>query len=366
MGTGDKRDPIERGSTDESLRLERHKTDHALAKNADTLGHAAASVLGDAREKADTVLDDARAREDLKTSNDVDHTLQDRRDLSRARAHEDAILSEARQSADVLARNERGQQQIALARLLAFERQDTDLKLELERMRADTLLTSREDFMAIVSHDLRSLLGGIALSAQCMKGVEHSPEPFERVKLYADRIQRFSARMNRLIGDLMDVASIEAGKLALVRSRRDGALLLRDALDAFEEAATQDGIQLSTTCIHEPGVLEVDHDRILQVLTNLVGNALKFTPRGGKIGIAVETREGVVTFSVRDTGEGIERELLGKIFDRYFQSHDIDRRGLGLGLFIAKSIVEGHGGTIWAESEPGLGSAFYFTVPSPP
>lgn len=365
MSRGDKTGPIERGSTDESLRLERRKTDHALARNADSLGDTATDVLNEARDKADTVLHDARAREDIKTSDDHDQTLQDRQDVSHARAHEDAELSEARRGADVLARGEREQHQIALARLLAFEREDTDLKLELERLRADTLLNSREDFMAIVSHDLRSLLGGIALSAQLLKRVEHTAEPFAKVNLYADRIQRFSARMNRLIGDLMDVASIEAGKLSLVRSRRDGALLLRDALDAFEEAAAQSGIQLSTTCIHDPGVLEVDQDRILQVLTNLVGNALKFTPRGGTIEIAVEMRDGEVTFSVRDSGEGIHRELLGKIFDRYFQTRDIDRRGLGLGLFIAKSIVEGHGGRIWAESETGRGSTFYFTVPGP-
>jgi signal transduction histidine kinase len=247
--------------------------------------------------------------------------------------------------------------------LLAFERKDTDLKLELERLRADAELTSREDFMAIVSHDLRSLLGGIALSAEMLKSVEQCPDPFARVKDYAERIQRFSARMNRLVGDLMDVASIEAGKLALVRSRRDVALLLRDAREAFEPTATAQGIELTTSCSN-PGPIDVDHERIFQVLTNLVGNALKFTSRGGQISIRAGRNDHVVEFAVTDTGDGIRADILPKIFDRFVQSVDTDRRGLGLGLFIAKSIVEAHGGRIWTESTVGKGSAFYFTVPT--
>src|SRR5205814_7619846 len=132
-------------------------------------------------------------------------TPQDQRRVEDARIVADAAVDEARRGADVVAIDEHNQRLIALARLLALERQDTDLKLELERLRADAEVTRREDFMAIVSHDLRSLLGGIALSAELLKTVEGHADPFAKVKDYAERIQRFSARMNRLVGDLMDV-----------------------------------------------------------------------------------------------------------------------------------------------------------------
>ncbi|HUQ07066.1 MAG TPA: HAMP domain-containing sensor histidine kinase [Kofleriaceae bacterium] len=249
-------------------------------------------------------------------------------------------------------------------KLLAFEREDTDLRLEIERARADQALTTREDFMAMVSHDLRALLGGIALSAELLKGVDVSDESMVKVAKYAERIQRFSARMNRLVGDLMDVASIDNGKLALSFVRRDAAQLLIDAMDAFEPAALANGISLSCESISDPGLIECDHERILQVLANLVGNAFKFTARGGQIVIRCERRDDEARFAVSDSGQGIPGELLEKIFTRYFQTLDGDRRGLGLGLFISRSIIEGHGGRIWAESIPGKGSTFHFTLPA--
>ena len=100
------------------------------------------------------------------------------------------------------------------------------------------------------------------------------------------------------------------------------------------------------------------------MLTNLVGNALKFTGKSGQISIRVESRGHEVCFAVADTGEGIPADQLDKVFERHFQSHKHDRRGLGLGLYIAKSIVEAHGGKIWAESTQGQGSTFYFTLPA--
>jgi signal transduction histidine kinase len=361
VSKGDKREASERGSTDQSLRSERRRTDQELAKKALSVDDVATDVVIEARGKADTLLDAARALEDL-VSADL-RTPQVQREVEDARGVADAAVVEARRGADAVAVDEHNTRLIALARLLAFERQDTDLKLELERLRADAELTSREDFMAIVSHDLRSLLGGIALSAELLKTVQGHPDPFAKVKDYAERIQRFSARMNRLVGDLMDVASIEAGKLSLVRSERDVVLLLNDAREAFEATAAVQEIVLTTTC-STPGRINVDHERIFQVLTNLVGNALKFTPRGGHIAIAIERSADGAKFTVSDTGSGIAKNMLAKVFDRFVQSVETDRRGLGLGLFIAKSIVEAHGGTIWAESTVGEGSRFYFTLPT--
>lgn len=355
----EKRDLPERGSTDEGLRSERKKTDIELASRSEAVRDVATDLIAEARQKADAVLSTARELEDRKSGGD--RTSQD---LGPRRAREDAVLEWERRGADTIARDEREQRQLALASLLAFEREYTDLKLETERERADQALTSRDDFLAIVSHDLRSLLGGIALSAELLKGVGNTDDPLTGVMRYAEQIQRFSARMNRIVGDLIDVASIERGKLSLVRTRRNAAVLLRDAMEAFEPATSAQDIQLVCECAADPGTAELDHDRILQVLTNLVGNALKFTPKGGRIVIRLTRQGDDLCFAVQDTGRGIPHDMLDKIFDRYFQTLADDRRGLGLGLFIAKSIVEQHGGRIRAESTPGHGSTFTFLVPA--
>jgi signal transduction histidine kinase len=348
----------ERSSTDESLRQERSKTDAELARRADATQLEATGILNEAREKADSILSDARDLEDLTPTVRSDGEVRHKRD------QEDAALQGARSSADAVTRNDRERRQLALASLLAFEREGTDLRLETERDRIDAALTSREDIMAMVSHDLRSLLGGIALCAELLKlGNSTNEGSAASVDKYAGQIQRFTARMNRLVGDLMDVASIEAGKLGLTRAPRNPALLLRDAMDAFEPATSAMGITFTSDSSVSGCVSELDHERILQVLTNLVGNALKFTPRGGTISIKLERRGDDVCFAVADTGTGIAPDVMAHVFDRYYQSSAGDRRGLGLGLFIAKSIVEGHGGKIWVESEPGTGSTFYFTLP---
>jgi signal transduction histidine kinase len=348
--------PNPRESTDDGLRQERRRADVELATSADTIRDIANKGVTDARQTADQLLQGLRVREDRDVS--ITPSLTD------ARARQDAELETARHDADALVREEIQQRQVALASLLAFERERTDLHLETERLRAEQALTSRQDFMAMVSHDMRSLLGAIALSAEMLKAAAVSADPMATVDNCATRILRFSARMNRLVGDLMDLASIEAGKLCLVRVRRNAALLLRDSMEAFQPAAAAGGIELCCEAQDAPLMVEIDHERILQVLTNLVGNALKFTPPGGRIVIRFERRGDDVCFTVADSGVGIAADQLDKVFDRYFQSEETDRRGLGLGLFIAKSIVEGHGGRIWAESTPGIGSTFHVALPA--
>jgi signal transduction histidine kinase len=358
MQNGEKRDPLERNSTDEGIRSERLKTDQEITSRSQAQRDVASDVVAEARHKADAVLSNARDREDLKPT-----TADSKLDVRAARAREDAVLEVARRGADVAAGDENDRRHIALASLLAFERQYTDHSLESERKRADRALTSRDDFMAMVTHDLRGLLGGIALSAELLKELG-AGEGHTRVVGYAEKIQRFTARMTRLVGDLMDVSSIEAGKLSMVRVPRNAVLLLRDSMDAFAPAAAASGIVFACESAVYPGMVELDHERILQVLTNLVGNALKFTPRGGKITVTMDRRGEDICFAVTDTGEGVPSALHQKIFERYFQSNDAGRRGLGLGLFISKSIVESHGGKLWVESTPGTGSTFRFTVPA--
>ncbi|MBA3394347.1 MAG: HAMP domain-containing histidine kinase [Deltaproteobacteria bacterium] len=366
MVDDEKPEPPHRDTTDESLRAERHKTDKQLEGSLGAIKRDAEEVVAEARDKADTLLSEARDVEDQKLASQslpggISASVSDAIDNTRAR--EDAVLVEERKDADIAAEQERTRRRLALASLLAHERQDTDLHLSLERTHADEALSSREDILALVSHDLRALLGGIALSADMLGRLAKAEQPDGQLVRYATSIQRFTASMNRLIGDLLDTASIEAGKLSVVPERRDAAHLLLDALDAFQPAALSKGIELTCEVGAEPLVAAFDYERILQVLTNLVGNSLKFTDKGGRIAIRLEPREGHLLFTVADNGRGIPVEGLEHVFARFFQANRNDRRGLGLGLFIAKSIIEAHGGRIWAASEPGKGSVFSFELP---
>ena len=180
-----------------------------------------------------------------------------------------------------------------------------------------------------------------------------------------ERIQRYAARMNRLIGDLVDVVSIDAGKLAVRLDRADAAALLAEAVDTFAPAAAEKGIALSTEIREHFLLADFDRERMLQVLANLITNALKFTPRGGKIVVRGRRLSDAIGLSVCDTGCGIAPDTLETVFERFWQVGKNDRRGLGLGLYISRCIVEAHGGRIWVESQPGAGSEFHLTIPGP-
>jgi signal transduction histidine kinase len=173
------------------------------------------------------------------------------------------------------------------------------------------------------------------------------------------RLRRPSAS----IGDLVDVASIDAGKLAITPARLDVALPIAEVEDTFKATAAAKGISLQTRIGAAPLIAAFDHDRILQVLANLVSNALKFTPRGGQILICGERQGSDVRVCVADTGSGIPHDALERIFERFSQVGENDRRGLGLGLYISRCVIETHGGRIWAESQPGAGSKVCFTLP---
>jgi signal transduction histidine kinase len=146
------------------------------------------------------------------------------------------------------------------------------------------------------------------------------------------------------------------------RARVSSRNLLIETLDALSPLASDASVDLQTDAPATLPMVLGDRGRLLQVLSNLVGNAIKFTPAGGRIRIGAEQRGDEVCFWVSDTGSGIVAEVMSHIFDRFWQARRTDRRGTGLGLFIAKALVEAHGGRIWVESAPGQGSTFYFTV----
>jgi signal transduction histidine kinase len=176
-------------------------------------------------------------------------------------------------------------------------------------------------------------------------------------------IQRYAARMNRLIGVLVDVAAIDAGQLAVVPAPGDWAALVEEVTTLFQPTAAAQGIELEIAVPERPLHVRFDHGRMLQVLANLIANSLKFTPRGGTIRVEAERGANELRCAVRDTGSGIPGQMLDAIFQRFWQVQANDRRGVGLGLYITRCIVEAHGGRIWAESPHGRGSTLRFTVP---
>jgi signal transduction histidine kinase len=354
--------PTEREETDQSLHVERRKTDEELSKRHAAIEQGSDAAIEQARGRADEVLESARDRVD-ETLEREGSSARERLSLEKKRVREDAAVQEERLTADGKVIDDREARIRALASLLRLEREQTDERLLVERARGDAALHARDDFLGMVSHDLRTLLGSIALTADMQIRHVTDDEAGQRSLRAARKIQRLTARMNRLIGDLVDVASIEAGRLAIAPEKQDAKALLRDTLEAFRPTASSQGIALKATSPDGSLLARFDHERILQVLANLLSNALKFTAEGGEISVLVEPAGTEVRFSVADTGTGIASDHLESIFERFWQVHHGDRRGLGLGLFISKSIVEAHGGRIWAESEVGKGSTFCFTLP---
>ncbi len=351
----------ERDQTDESLRAERQNTDQAIAAKRTDIQENADDLVERAREQADAVLDTARDKADQKLDA-AEPRRQERQVIARARAREDEVLQKERAIADATLRLEREQQARSLAALLPLEREKTDRYLLTERIRSDDDLAHRDDFMGMVSHDLRNLLSGIAMNATLLSEEASESDEGRRTVVGMKRIQRYVARMNRLIGDLVDVVSIDAGKLAVQPAHGDAAALLAEAVDVFLRAASEKGISLEFEPCEHPLIADFDHDRMLQVFANLITNALKFTPRGGKITVRGERIGKDLRFSVTDTGAGIPADMLNAVFERFWQVGKNDKRGLGLGLYISKCIIDAHGGKIWVESKLGVASTFYFTI----
>lgn len=359
MAPDEKPSNSEREQTDESLRIEREKADDALSAELSVLDETADDVISKARARADEVLAAARTKMDRQSDTGA-RVAEPLGNVLRERAREDLALKEERADADGTLRTERAEQ----VALLSVERSETDKDLLAERTRADDALATRDDFLGIVSHDLRNMLNVVGTSAALIGQEVSHANAVEPVRRDVQRIQRSVARMNRLIGDLVDVASIEAGRLAVTLEVGDPAQVATEAVDSFRAQATASGISLIEELTPPALVAAFDHARILQVLINLLGNAMKFTPADGKVVVRVERIEDEIRFAVSDTGVGIPTDSLEAVFERFRQVNAKDRRGVGLGLYIAKCIVQGHGGRIWAESTTGEGSTFCFTLPT--
>jgi signal transduction histidine kinase len=235
-------------------------------------------------------------------------------------------------------------------------------RLTLERLyaEAEQAILAREEILSVVSHDLRNPLSTISMSASLMLEMPLAEE--QRVR-QLNMIRRAGERMNRLIQDLLNAAQIEAGRLSIETRPTDVASLMAETAETLGPVATERLCRLEADIERNLPNALADPARILQVLANLVGNAIKFTPAGGRIVVGAKRVRDKVLCSVGDSGPGIPEEQLPYIFDRFWQAKRTDRRGIGLGLAIAKGIIEAHGQTVWAVSTVGVGSTFYFTLP---
>ncbi|HTR54621.1 MAG TPA: ATP-binding protein [Kofleriaceae bacterium] len=254
---------------------------------------------------------------------------------------------------------------------LAYGPDDLQLAEELARraalwidnarlyLAAQSAVRTRDEVLGIVAHDLRNPLNTITLYSAI---VRDNAQPHEKS---ADAIGRAARRMNRLIEDLLDVTRLEGDRIELDRRAIGAAQLVREAAEAQRQIAAAAALELHVDVASDVPTVWADRDRVLQILDNLIGNAIKFTDRGGFVTIGAATRGGDVTFWVADSGRGIAPDDQPHVFDRFWQGTSATRkRGAGLGLAIAKGLVEAHGGRVWLESALGRGTTVFFTIPA--
>jgi signal transduction histidine kinase len=353
----------EREKTDVSRHAGRVKTDEPQ-RDSDLASEHQSDLNRDA-ERVEADKAKLQSRSDLDASRDLG-----RADMGRSRAQRqaerderlrveremtDEAIKAERLRADAATKRERSDYQASAtssAELLSQEHAD--------HLKTKAALTTREEFLAIVSHDLRNPINHISMAAQNLL-----EEPKD-VKELASSINRSAGEMLRLIQDLLDIERIAVGKLTLHYEEHDVSEIIKEAVEEFKGDAASKEITLSAKPGDVCGFVVCDRSRVIQVLSNLIGNAIKFTPAKGQICVSCArtgTEGKEVQVSVSDTGEGIAPEKIKTIFERFSQIRSQDRRGIGLGLYIAKMMVEEHPGRIWVESKLGEGSTFHFTLP---
>ncbi len=370
----------ERKKTDESLINERDKTDASIIQAREKTEVQTDKHVETERAAADFTTRATRKEADVERSLGAEAKIT----IKEERKDADRVTELERTNVDALIGQERKEKNASDNSLLFKERVQTDRNLQEERVRSDSkeritsgllsneitehlktkvALTSRDEFLAIVSHDLRNPLGAIS------SWVELFME--ENTKLDLDfqngleLIKRNADTALRLIRDILDMESIAEGKFLLKSESHRIDKILKESVQTCGHMATTKNIHLTLKTETEAEVV-CDHDRILQVLSNLIGNAAKFTPEGGSIFLSAKMNATEVQVSVRDTGIGIPPEKQEVIFERFAQLAKKDRQGLGLGLYISKLIIEAHQGRLWVESVLGEGSTFSFTIPVRP
>ncbi len=367
----------ERQKTDESLIAERNRATQSLKSATNKSRGATDNIVRDERSSADQLMVDSRNEFDESRAHIPSQLNEERRqsdiatDLERTRL-DAALLEERRISTKLINQVVLDERHTTDINLL-FERNTTDLKISgtADKLSVEvsahavtkTSLTSRDEFLAIVSHDLRNPIGAVASYADLLIENPDGNQLGPKAKKYARAIKRNAEQSLRMIADLLDVERIAQDKLTLKITPVLPGAVLDQAVETHLSIAKDHGVTITKSDACAGALVHCDHDRIVQTLGNLLGNALKFTPGGGTIELAAQVCQEGIEFSVSDSGPGIPESKRAAIFERFAQLRSKDRDGLGLGLYISKMLVEAHGGRLWVESEHGHGSCFKFVIP---
>lgn len=374
---------IGRKKTDKSLLAERDRTDRSLKRTRNEVEASTDVDLQKSRDDANREQSSSRQAAD---KNNTSHNVKGNGDtrLLQERERADQATERERARTDAAINRERELKQDIVQELVEQERAQTDLNLRDERQQTDTevtrvtdllsdevaihlktksALTTRDEFLAIVSHDLRNPIGAIFSCTEMLLEDASYRKMDSETKHWIEFIKRNSETALHLINDIMDLERIAEGKLALRFGQHNISQLIRESMENFIQMASSKNILLRSKFSNESGNVICDRERIMQVLGNLIGNAIKFTPDGGSIVLDARIEEEKVLFSVCDSGSGIPDEKKERIFERFAQIGSKDRRGLGLGLYISKMLIESHQGKIWVDSDFGEGSTFWFSIP---
>mgnify|MGYP002779244919 CR=1 FL=1 len=253
----------------------------------------------------------------------------------------------------------------------SFDQEDLELARELARRAGITIenaqlfdqaqqaTRARDELLAVVAHDLRNPLSTVMMGSTML----HDGAGSDQQRRHADMVSKAAGRMQRLIEDLLEANRSARGKLNIEPIPERVDIFVKEAVANLSPLASARGIDLTGEVIGELPQVLMDSSRIMQVLSNLVGNALKFTPECGRVAIRCEEVEEGVRFAVSDTGPGIPADQIPYIFGQFWQASDNDTRGVGLGLSIVRGIIDNHQGRVWVDSVLGQGATFYFTLP---
>jgi signal transduction histidine kinase len=373
---------VEREQTDASLEAERARSDVAVDAAAATARRVADDAIERDRQRADEAMRKLREEADraiarqraLRESIETERRIVDET-RSRERELMQTVVAEERAQADAAMVEERDADEGA-RESIAGRREETDAQLAAERNKADGVasrlgaredtlkltqeeLTRRRDVLGIVAHDLRNPIAIISLNAQLLERAA----PTDEMRDWADEVTRAAARMNRLVSDLLDVARIDSDAFTVACEETDLARLLRETHASYEPLFAARGLALTMEVGEAQCVVLADRERVSQVFSNLLGNAMKFTPQGGVVNLTLATRTGRGDVEITDSGPGIPADRIPFVTRRFWQADGATRRGLGLGLYIVEKIVAAHRGELAIESAPGKGTTVRVSLP---